>query len=91
MDVVESRFFNFKILIRSSLPESHKNNPMIIMLEQSPLTLFLITLKSKKGLNYKEVMSDLLEKMNLTLQDIDTKNIDRLLLYIDYFIQVSIL
>ena len=89
MDVVESRFFSFKILIRSSLPESHRNNPMVIMLEQSNLALFLQTIKSKKDQNYKEVMSELLEKMNLTLQNIDTNHIDKLLKYIEYFIEVA--
>ena len=67
MDVVESRFLSFKILIRRSLPESHRNNPMIIMLESSSLTLFLQTIKSKKDQNYEEVMSELLEKMNISI------------------------
>ena len=62
---------------------------MFIMLEQSNLSSFLQTIQSKKDQNYKEVMCELLGKMNLTLQDIDSKQIDRLLKYVEYFMEVA--
>lgn len=91
MQEVELKFANFKAFIKASVPESHRNHFLIGMLEMTPLQAFLLSIKEHIKENEKHILSDLLKKMDLTYMDLDKANIEKGLLYIDYFKRVILL
>lgn len=85
MDQVETKYANFKAFIKASVPESHRNHFLIGMLEMTPLSAFLLSIKEHIKENEKHILSDLLKKMDLTYMDLKKEDIEKGLLYIDYF------
>lgn len=91
MDQAEIKFTNFKAFIKTSVPESHKDHYLIKLLDITPLSAFLLQIKENISKNEKHIFNDLLKKMDLTYLDLKKEDIDKCLLYVDYFKQFVII
>jgi len=83
MDVLESRYVNFKAFCHQLLPE----NDFVKLLQTTPLELFLQTIKSKNDAHktVDEIVDIIFEKANIDGAKLDTTDINKFNRYVSYF------
>jgi predicted DNA-binding protein (UPF0278 family) len=88
MDIVAKKYDNFKTFIRNIIP---KDNEFGITLGQTSFDYFIKTIKEKsiKGLNKEECLKEIFDEAKLNQNDYKKEDIDKLILYLEYFNEIS--
>lgn len=88
MDIVEKRFENFKLFIREKTPNE---NEFIKEFVKLPMDFFLniIKKKSQNGITKEKCLEEIFNEAKLKKEDYKNEDIDKLILYMEYFHEIS--
>ncbi len=88
MDVILNKYINFKKFVSDNAPP---NNTFVLQLQDLPFEIFikLIKQKSKDITDKEQCLKEILIYANINISDISTSNLEKFLLYIEYFIEIS--
>ena len=89
MDIVQSKFNNFKLFIEQALPLDSRGHELFLQLQNASLPMFLGTIYTKRNTGAHEVLADILDKMKLKESDIDKNDLYKLQRYMCYFTEIT--
>ena len=86
MDSLENRFNNFKQFCNKIKPQ----HEFVMMLQTTPLPLFLQTIKQKhdQNQNVDKIFEMILEKCEIDVKDVAQEDMSKFKRYIEYFAEV---
>lgn len=89
MDIVNTKFNNFKLFIEQALPLDSRGHELFLTLKEASLPMFLGTIYQKRDTGATQIFAEILEKMKLKESDINKDDLVKLQRYMMYFMEVT--